>query len=52
MGFKIGGRIISKVRFADNPAIIAKSQEELQDMINGLVDTARKYDRKLISTNQ
>ena len=32
--FKIGGRIINMVRFADDTAIIAKSQEELQDMVN------------------
>jgi Reverse transcriptase (RNA-dependent DNA polymerase). len=30
--FKIGGRIINKVRFADDKAIIAKTQEELKDM--------------------
>ena len=41
--FKIGGRIINKVRFADDTVIIAKSQEELQDMVNRLVDTGRKY---------
>ena len=40
--FKIGGRIINKVRFADDTAIIAKTQEELQDMMNRLVDTGRK----------
>ena len=37
--FKIGGWIINKVRFADDTAIIAKTQEELQDMVNRLVDT-------------
>ena len=41
--FNIGGRIINKVRFADDTAIIAKTQEELQDMVNRLVDTGRKY---------
>ena len=41
--FKIGGRIISKVRFADDTAIIDKTQEELQGMVNRLVDTGRKY---------
>ena len=41
--FKIGGRIVNKVRFADDTAIIAKTQEELQDMVNRLVDTGRKY---------
>ena len=41
--FKIGGRIVNKVRFADNTAIIAKTQEKLQDIVNRLVDTGRKY---------
>ena len=41
--FMIGGRIINKVRFADDTTIIAKTQEELQDMVNNLVDTGRKY---------
>jgi Reverse transcriptase (RNA-dependent DNA polymerase). len=40
---KIGEGIINKVRFADDTAIIAKIQEELQDMVNRLVDTGRKY---------
>ena len=31
------------VRFADDTAIIAKTQEELQYMVNRLVDTGRKY---------
>ena len=31
--FKIGERIINKVRFADDTAIIAKTMEELQDMV-------------------
>ena len=41
--FKIRGRIINEVRFVDDMAIIAKTQEELQDMVNRLVDTGRKY---------
>ena len=41
--YKIGGTIINKVRFADDTAIIAKIQEELQDMVNRLVNTGRKY---------
>ena len=43
LDFKIGGRIINKVIFADDTAIIAKTQEELQDMVNRLFDTGRKY---------
>ena len=49
--FKIGGRIFNKVRFADDTAIIAKTQEELQDMVNRLVDSGRKYDMEIILTN-
>ena len=29
--------------FADDTAIITKTQEELQDMVNRLVDTGKKY---------
>ena len=32
-----------KIRFADDTATIAKTQEEQQDMVNRLVDTGRKY---------
>ena len=39
--YKIGGRIINKFRFADDTAIIAKTQEELQDMVNRLVDNGK-----------
>ena len=31
------------VKFADDAAIIAKIQKELQDMVNRLVNTGRKY---------
>ena len=41
--FKIGGRNINKVRFTDDTAIIAKIKKELQDMVNRLVYTGRKY---------
>ena len=41
--FEIGGRVINRVRFADNTVIIAKTQEELQDMAKRLFDTGRKY---------
>ena len=41
--FKIGRRIINKLRFAHDMAIIAKIPEEQQDMVNRLVITRRKY---------
>ena len=31
--FKNGGRIINKIRFSDDTVIIAKTQEELKDML-------------------
>ena len=44
---KNGRRIINKVRFVDYIAIIAKTQDEPQDMVNRLVDTGRKYDMEI-----
>ena len=35
--------LFNKIRYADYMTIIAKTQEELQDMVNWLVDTGRKY---------
>ena len=49
--FKIGGRIITKVRFADDMAIIVKTQEGLQDVVNRLVDTERAMAWKSTLTN-
>ena len=39
--FQIGEWIINKVIFADDTT--TKTQEELQDMVNSLLDTGRKY---------
>ena len=41
--FKTGRIIINKITLVDDKALIAKTQEELQDWANGLVDNARKY---------
>ena len=49
--FKIGGRIINKVRFADNTAIIVKTQGGLQEVVNKLVDTERKYGMEISLKN-
>ena len=45
VGDKIGGRINNHnmERFSNDMAIIAKTKEELQDTLNRLVDTRRKY---------
>ena len=45
--FKIGGRVIKNVKFADDLDLIARSQEELQEMMNRLVDTGRRYDMEI-----
>ena len=41
--FVIVERTINSVRFEGALALIAKTQEELQYMVNRLVDTGRKY---------
>jgi hypothetical protein len=41
---KVEEKIINKVRFVDN-MIIAKTEEELQDIMNRVVDTRRMYHR-------
>ena len=45
--FKIGGRIINKVRFADDTAIIAKIQGELQDMVNKIGWQGKEYGKEI-----
>ena len=44
---KFGGRIINRVRLADDTTITAETQEELQVVVNRLVDTGRKYDMEI-----
>ena len=46
-GFKIGGK-----NFANGTAIIAETQEELQDMLNRLVDTRRECSMEINIDNQ
>ena len=41
--FKIGGKVINKARLLDNGAITDQTKEELQNTINSLVGTGRKY---------
>ena len=41
--FKTGERIIIKVKFADDTAIIAKTPVELQNIVNRLADSGREY---------
>ena len=41
-------RSTNKLKYSDNTAIIAKTQEELQDMMNRSVDAGRKYGTEII----
>ena len=41
--FKIGGRKISTIKYADDLALITKTEEELQEMMTSLVETGRRY---------
>ena len=36
-----------KVRFLDDTAVIAKTQKELQDIVNKLVQAGRKYSMEI-----
>ena len=45
--FKIGGRIINEMKFINNMAIIAKTQEKLYDFFNKLIESGRKYGMKI-----
>ena len=53
-GFKLEiskGWIIIKVRFANDTAFIAGTQEKLQGTVNRLADTRRKYGMEINLTN-
>src|SRR3984885_7787555 len=42
-GYKIGGRKITNLRYADDIVLIAESPEELQDLVQRLVEAGQKY---------
>ena len=46
-GVKVGGVLVQDIRFADDQAMIASSQEGLQKMMDALNDTARVYGMKI-----
>ena len=41
--FKIGGKIIHTVKYADELVLLAKEEKVLQDMINKQLETGRRY---------
>ena len=46
-GVVIGGRTVKSVRFADDTAILAKTERELQLMLNRLNDTVEAYGMRI-----
>jgi len=41
--FKIGGKIIHTVKYADDLVLLAKEEKVLQDMIDKLIEIGRCY---------
>jgi len=46
-GVKIGGKIITDVRFADDQAMVSNTEQGLQKIVQQLDETAEKYDMKI-----
>jgi len=46
-GFKIGGRCIINLRYADNIELIASTEEELQDIVNRLHEAVTELGVKI-----
>jgi len=46
-GFKIGGRCITNLRYADDIVLIASTEEELQDIVNRLHEAATELSIKI-----
>ena len=45
--FKIGGKIIHAVKYADDLVLLAKEEKNLQDMINKLIEIGRCYEMEM-----
>ena len=46
-GIKVGGEQIKEIRFADDQAVIANSEEGLQKLMDSLQATIGRYDMKM-----
>ena len=42
-GFKIGGRVINNLRYADDIVLLTTSKEDMQELVNRVDQTAREY---------
>jgi len=49
-GFRIGGRTISNLRYADDIVLLATSPEELQQLVSGVERAAKKYNMLINAT--
>ena len=46
-GIKVGGVIIKSIRFADDKAIVARSNTELQELMNAISRVTQAYGMKI-----
>ncbi len=46
-GIRVGGRLVSDVRFADDQGMVSSSEAGLQRLMDSLNETAKKYDMKI-----
>jgi hypothetical protein len=46
-GVRVGGKLIRDMRFADDQGMVASTEQGLQKVMNGLTETAKKYDMKI-----
>jgi len=46
-GVKIGGALLKDIRFADDQAMVARTQEGLQKIMDALYKTAKEYKMKI-----
>ena len=46
-GVRVGGKVVKDVRFADDQGMVAGTEQGLQKVMDGLTETAKKYDMKI-----
>ena len=50
-GFRIGGKVVNNLRYADDTVILAESEQQLQQLINTVVTESELNGLYLNSTN-
>ena len=45
--FKIGGKIINTLKYADDPVLLAKEEKVLQDMTDKLIEIGNCYGKEM-----